>query len=217
MNITVDTLLKTLASKKYQVFSDDSKDFNLNIIGIRSSDNTPNVFNDAICVMWKFKDTWTLRIFEATTDPGLYWLLNPLSKLGTAIVKPNQYPGLWKLGLHKGYVALVQKGNVTVIRDYDKDGEIDYSLGREETGSNFGINCHRASDNAVSISVDKWSAGCQVLRNKVLQEVYTNNKPVREYDYFISLCKQATTNWGNSFTYTLLNEADLVTVSALSV
>lgn len=210
MKFKVDQIIKVLKGKGHPVFEDDSKPFNLNLVGIRTLDNTVNVFNDWMVVFWKYQGKWTLRFFPCTTDPGLYWLQNPQSKLGTAIVKEGHYKGLWHIGMHQGkYKALTQKSDVIVIRDFDHDTQLDYDSGRTERGI-FGINCHRANENGKSVSVDKWSAGCQVLQNK--QIFNPDNQAVRvyEFDYFMNLCEKSKENWGDSFSYSLINEKDFV-------
>lgn len=208
MTYTVEKIIAVLKAKGYAVFEDDSKNYNLNIVGIRSANNVPNAFDDLFTVFWKFKGEWHLRAFPCTTDPGLYWLKNPMQTLGTAIVKEGQYRGVWQIGLHQGkYKALCQRKPIIIIRDFDRDGELDFNSGRETTGI-YGINGHRANENGKSIFVDKWSAGCQVLQNR---EIFNpDNQAVKcfEFDYLMSLCDKSAAIWGNSFTYTLINEKD---------
>lgn len=195
--VTLEKIQKALIKKGHQLFEDDSKPFNLNIIGIRSEDKTPNKFNDQLVIMWKYKGNWNMVVFNCTTEAGLYYLRHPLNNKGTAIVKEGQYSGVWEMGMHQGkYQALCQKKPITVIRDYDMDGHFDYDSGREETGV-FGINCHRSNSKIESIIVDKWSAGCQVLANP------------DEFKVLMKLCEYSSHHWGNSFTYTLINQNDL--------
>jgi hypothetical protein len=170
--------------------------YNLNLVGVRTRDNSANTFNDWLCVAFYADGRPHLFCFEATTDPGLYWRENPLNIDGTAIVKPGQYRGLWQLGLHQGrYQALVQKGPVQVYRDNNLDTVLDVS-GPVQQGF-FGINLHRATAHGESKQVDKWSAGCQVLANTA------------DFGLLLSLCQQARNRYGNGFTYTLLEEGDL--------
>ena len=60
----------------------------------------------------------------------------------------------------------------------------------------FGINIHKAGD--ASIVVDGWSAGCQVLARKF------------DFNELMNLVHCAVPIWGNKFTYTLLEEKDLL-------
>lgn len=194
----LSTIIKTMSALGHKVFDNDTKPYNLNLVGLRTADNTPNTFNDWEYVFWKYAGSWEIMKFRITTDPGLYYLKSPMSKLGTAIVKPGQYPGLWAPGLHQGkYPALVQHGPVTVIRDANRDGVLDYNSGVEETGV-FGINNHRATEGGRSIMVERWSAGCQVF-----QDYY-------EFEIFMRLISEAQKSWTPSFTYTLLTEDKLI-------
>jgi hypothetical protein len=194
MNIKLDNLRIALRQKGYKVFEDDSKPFNLNLVGIRTKDETSNSFNDWMVIFWKYAGNWSQMIFPITTDPGLYWRENPMNIKGTAVLKEGQYRGMWKIGKHQGkYEALRQVKPCTVLRDANKDGKIDFT-GEEDTGL-FGINHHRAGSH--STRVDKWSAGCQVQPNRVL------------YDIEMALFKAGAKEWGNSFTYTLIHERDL--------
>src|SRR5689334_13779142 len=84
--------------------------FELNIVGVRSHNVMPERFDDEIHVFYKaapFK--WEYHVFKATTDPGTYWLLNPMQPQGTAILAQGQYVNAYAIGLHHGqYPALVQ-------------------------------------------------------------------------------------------------------------
>lgn len=208
MTYKIDQIIKVLKAKGHPVFEVDTKPYNLNIVGIRTADNGSNTFNDWLTVFWKHNGKWTLRFFQCTTDPGVYWLQNPSAVMGTAIVKEGHYKGLWRIGMHQGkYKALTQKNPITVIRDFDRDANLDYNSGKEETGI-FGINCHRANENGKSVSVDKWSAGCQVLQNKQIFNPDNQAVKVYEFDYFMNLCEKCKENWGDSFSYTLINQKD---------
>ncbi len=132
-----------------------------------------------------------LKQAPGTTDPGLFYLQNQCNSNGTAIVKPGFYKGLWKIGIHKTYEALVRVSQVTVIRDYNKDGKLDYNSDLEETGM-FGINCHHAGED--SIQIDKWSAGCQAF------------KRLADFNEFMKNCKSSA---NKLLDYALLLESDI--------
>lgn len=189
----IPQILQTVARKGHVTFLNGH--YNLNIIGVRTSDETPNVFNDWLYVVYiDESDQWVELRFQITTDPGLYYLNNPMSVNGTAILKAGQYRGSHKLGQHRGqYDALVQHRPVTVYRDTNKDDVFDMEPDTESSGY-FGINIHRSNSSRESTQVDKWSAGCQVFANP------------NEYAMFIELCKRSARDWGNSFTYTLIEE-----------
>jgi hypothetical protein len=188
-------LLDYVASLGHTVF--ERGQYNLNIIGIRSRDHKPNSFDDRMCVVFRDEQGWITRTWECTTEPGKYWLENPINVSGTAILVPGQYRGVYKIGKHQGkYDALVQTGGrVKTYRDANKDDIIDADVATEEEGY-FGINIHKAGQH--STQIDKWSAGCQVFSHST------------DFDEFMSICYAAKAKWGNSFSYTLI-EAPVTT------
>lgn len=241
MKIEIKTLKDTLTKKGYKW------DSSLNIIGIRTTLQVPDVFNDLICVIWKqkempanlvpadvqmwlnknlyvgangsalsldgnigpntefalanYKDTVgkeRIRTYTITTDPGTYWLLHPMSNLGTAILKPGQWENCWAMGYHKNkpdHPALVQVGKITVYRDGDKDNVAE-ATNKTEAGL-FGINIHGSNKVGVTARIGKYSAGCQVF-----QEWHKKEE-------FLSVCKMFKDERKNKYTYTLVEEADL--------
>ncbi|KAF2343067.1 hypothetical protein [Flavobacterium tistrianum] len=191
--------IQNVYAKKGYTFFDTKKPYNLNIIGIRSKNVIANSFDDTLCLIFS-DDSLTLQVFyfAATTDPGLFWLQNPLNVSGTAILVPGQYKGSHQVGLHKGqYEALVQKAPVKVWRDANKDGKLDFS-GPHHEGI-FGINIHRSNPDTESQTVEKWSAGCTVF------------KKAADFKFFMGICNRSKSLYGNSFTYTLLEESDFTT------
>ena len=162
-------ILKVLANKNHKIFN-NGVPYNLNIGGIRTKDMDSNKFNDWIYCFYKdeYKEQ-KIHCWPATTDPGLYYLRYPLYKKGTAILAPGQYPGCWRLGLHKGkYKALVQIGNVKVYRDGNRDDKYDYDESSAEWGM-FVINIHRTSKWGIVNYVNRFSAGCRCLK---IQEIW---------------------------------------------
>jgi hypothetical protein len=151
----------------------------------------PNVFDDKLCVFYKLGGVWKFHSWACTTDPGTYYLQNPMNVNGTAIVKPGQYRKSHKLGLHRGaYEAMVQVGALTIWRDQDKDAVLDYGV-NEVTATGMGINIHRAG--TASTSVDKWSAGCQVFSKS------------SDFAEFMALIhKQSEAGLGDTISYSLL-------------
>lgn len=168
--------------------------YELNIMGIRSPENKSNSFDDEIHVFYKNdQNKWEYHIFKATTDPGTYWLQNPMSPQGTAILAQGQYEGAYQVGYHQNkYLALVQRGPVTVIRDYDRNALLDFFNGRKERGL-FGINIHRALAQGKTKTIDRFSAGCQVFSN------------AEDFARFLVMCDKHKKLYGNKFTYTLID------------
>lgn len=199
--LTPENLQSYFRAKDYKFFDTPDKKLNINIIGVRRDNQGTNTFDDYLLVMYRDKEEMITQRWEATTDPGKYWLENPMNPKGTAVLIPGQYRGTWKIGKHQNsYEALVQRKPVKVWRDNNKDEVIDYesfsTLNPVDEGF-FGINIHRSNPYTESYVVNKWSAGCQVL------------KRVQDFVEFMDLCRQSSKIYGNSFTYTLIDEKDL--------
>ena len=190
---------EVMDSKNYAFFENGK--YNVNIIGVRREDGTPNKFDDMLVAIYKDRsDEWTVDSYRITTDPGLYYLNNPMNVKGTAILVPDQYRGVYKVDGHgqTGYEALCQRsGPVRVYRDPDRDNRHDMKNSTIDKGM-FGINIHRASSRYEEMDkIDKWSAGCQVFKN------------LSDFNEFMKLIKTSVKFYSNSFTYTLLEEEDL--------
>jgi hypothetical protein len=194
-----EKLIAALMGQGYRVFT---RPFELNIIGMRSQNLMPNTFNDRINVIYKDdKGTWQFHSFPATTDPGTFWLKNPLNPQGTAILKAGQYLNSHVIGLHRSkYLALVQRSPVTVIREAKRDGMLNFD-GKEDTGL-FGINIHRALQEGTTKYIDKFSAGCQVFANAT------------DFNTFMAVCERHKQLYGNVFSYTLLHETAALSLAA---
>lgn len=189
--VTIDSLKKIAAEKKYLIYEDK-----LNIWGVRAIDMTPNKFNDLLVVFYKdTKGTWIINQYKLTTDPGSYWLLNPLNVEGTFIMLEGQYIDSHTIGLHKGYPALVQCGKLKGYRDKDKDNVLDLDPNAIKEIGLSGVNIHHAGED--SVQVDKWSAGCQVLAKM---------KDWIKFFMTVTTFKKVQ----SKFTYTLINERDLL-------
>lgn len=185
-------LLQAVKALGHTVFTNG--DYNLNIIGIRNPVPVVNKFDDMICVVYKENGQWITRSYPATTDPGTYWLANPMKVTGTAIMVPGQYSGAYKIGKHRGsYEALVQTGGkVKVWRDGNRDEILDYEAEDAEYDGYFGINIHRATAHGASPEVNKWSAGCQVFQES------------EDFAEFMEIVNKSAEVYGDTFTYTLI-------------
>ena len=183
-------LITALKSKGYVIYT---KPYQLNIVGKRSKNTIPNKFDDKLFVFWKNDENkWEGNKYDITTDPATYFLENPLSNLGSAILKEGQYVDSYGIGMHRNsYEAVVQKKPVVVIRDYNRDAILDFNNGKEETGL-FGINIHKAGKNTQEIG--KYSAGCQVFGD------------IADFEEFMNLARKHKQLYGNNFTYTLIDE-----------
>ena len=196
---TREQIETTMESKGYKYFT--GGDLDVNIIGVRNSETknrVTNAFDDCITLSYKLEGKWQFHCFKCTTDPGTHWVENVMNEDGVAILKPGQYRGSHKLGLHQGkYEALRQKSPLKVYRDNNKDGNYDMIEENVQEGI-FGINIHKAGGRANgSTQIDKWSAGCQVFSKEC------------DFNHFMDVCRRAKDVWGNSFTYTLIESNDI--------
>jgi len=189
--------IKQLAKDKGYIIYDEP--YRLNIWGFRANTEKPNSFDDELHVFTNVaktgKPNWAYLVFKITTDPGTYWLKNPMNPKGTAILKAGQYKDVYRIDKHRGkYYALCQRnGKVTVVRDYDRDAVLDFYNGREQTGM-FGINIHRARKTGETYKIDRYSAGCQVFKN------------ANDFNFFMKMCEVHRKLYGNKFTYTLVDK-----------
>jgi len=181
-----------LKEKDFKVFS---RPYELNIVGLRSNSTIANRFDDEIHVFYmQDNKKWAYHVYKATTDPGTYWLENPSSPKGTAILAEGQNLNAYAIGLHNGkYKALVQVRPVTVIRDYERKAVLDFINGRKDNGL-FGINIHHARAIGKTKYINKYSAGCQVFENAI------------DFKEFLGLCEKHKILYGNEFTYTLIDK-----------
>jgi hypothetical protein len=188
-------------------YSIDKRPNKLNIIGVRNSAATSqDKFDDLIAYFFYDKNGKLVgRVVSGTTDPSTAFLKSPINLKGAAILKSGQYKDAYQLGLHRNkYEALVQRKPVTVIRDDDRNALINY-LAPTQTGL-YGINIHKSTkgkNNEDIIGLD--SAGCQVFRN------------IRDFEDMMQLARISKNKYGNSFTYTLLDDRDLIKFANTSV
>jgi hypothetical protein len=189
--MVLEKLRAILRHKGYRLYT---RPFELNIVGLRAASTIPNRFDDEIHVFYKIDaHNWNYHVYKATTDPGTFWLRNPIEPQGTAILEQGQYVDSHSLGLHREqYKALVQQKPVSIIRDYDRDATLGFLNGNKSEGL-FGINIHRASAKGITKYVDAYSAGCQVFENAAA------------FAGFIGLCEKHRALYGNHFTYTLID------------
>jgi hypothetical protein len=194
-------ILDRIKSEGHAVFTDGA--YNLNLFGIRSRTAQAGRFDDLMGCAYRATPDGPFRVhwWAATTDPGVYWLENPMKVSGTAILVPGQYRGCWKVGLHGGkYEALCQRGGkVRVYRDSDKDQILDMNEDSVAEGW-FGINLHASSQRGdgtgESSVVGKWSAGCQV---------HATESGFRDMMRLVHLQQEHHPRW-TRYTYTLLQD-----------
>jgi len=185
----------------------DKRPNKLNIIGVRNSKATSQDKFDDLIAYFTYDANGNLvgKVVSGTTDPSTYFLKSPINAKGAAILKSGQYKDAYQIGLHRGkYEALVQRKPVTVIRDDDRNALINY-FAPTQTGL-YGINIHKSTkgkNNEDIIGAD--SAGCQVFRN------------IPDFMDMMRLAQTSRKNYGNSFTYTLIDERDTLKFRNTSV
>lgn len=146
-----------------QHISTNGNEGEINIVYFRGLDrngqwngNQPFVWNDRRCVLViknqvpSFVGNWL-----ATCDPGEYYWEHPMNDLGCADIKAWQFQA-WSVGHHKDQLALVQTGDITVLRGDERV---------PDTNNNFYVDQH-TTDNPDGGYPDEpvkgWSAGCMV-------------------------------------------------------
>lgn len=194
------SLNQVIKSAQNLGYSIDTRPYKLNIIGVRNSAATDQQkFDDEIAYFYyDNKGQLVGKVAPATTDPSTYFLENPMNTKGAAILKSGQYKDSWIIGLHRGaYSALVQSKPVTTIRDNDRNAYINYFA--PTTTGLYGINIHRSSKGKDNVAViGKDSAGCQVFRDE------------KDFNAMMDMAKVSRSKYGNNFTYTLIDERDVV-------
>lgn len=168
------------------------------LLGIRSNENTPNIYDDK---MYQFFGEKFIQVTSCTTEPGASGLIDykKYQDNGIAVVKADEwYMDLWAYGLHKGKMpALKQINNIKYYRDADGD-KFAEEIGKLYEGV-IGINWHTATyledpktiENLVIPTVGTWSLGCQV------------NNVVREYKQMLNRMKK------EKISYCLLDEFEV--------
>lgn len=158
------------------------------LLGVRSNEDTYNVFDDKIYV---FKGKTPIEVLTGTTNTGGYGLkeFRRWTKRGAAVIKSEEwYYDVWTRGLHKKRVeALVQTGPFKVIRDNnmnDKSGDIKAWTWESHRGLNFHPNTYNLSQRVKRWIIGKWSVGC-IVTNAIGRYVnfmkYT--KPQRKFTF----------------------------------
>ncbi len=188
-------LPRILAEYRAKGWPVDLRPFALNLLGLRAPSRKGGKFDDEIHAFYQDqRKQWHYHIYPATTDPSDFYLEHPYNGKYTSILAEGQYVNAYQMGLHHGKTpALVQRGPVTIVQDYDRNARFDSTNGHRITGL-FGINIHpRFALDASSNIVGRASAGCQV--------------PMHDADMaeILKLAAGHAARYGNQFTYSLLD------------
>jgi hypothetical protein len=167
-NDLASRIVKYMQGKQYKVFA---KPQEYNIIYVEGmnpdgtlNDDAPNEFNDVRMVI-EFVNgiPEIIECWEGTTEPGRYHTDFPKRPEGAARIKFGQYKA-WRVDFHgedENHEALVQFGEVTVHRDYNRD--MQRTNDKLDTSDKFWINQHWGY-NYDRNDIQNASAGCLVGR-----------------------------------------------------
>lgn len=195
MTLDIATLRRTLAKKGYIWYEDKP-----NIIGIRSSLNVPDVFNDILAIVYKKNGEEKLYTSTITTEPGVTYQKKLLNPAGCWVMMPAQMVDAYSPGLHQGkadHRCLRSTGKIFGLRDADLDG----IAGNSGTpvwvdGTKVGANIHGANKAGITRQIGPWSAGCQV------------HNDWKKKEEMMDICEKLYPKV-KKFTYTLVLEEDL--------
>jgi len=164
-------IIKYMRSKFYRISKGSQK---YNIVYVEGMDangtvnpDKPNQFNDLRIVIEipnkipEIRGNW-----EATTEPGTHYTINPMNNLGAARIAFGQYKA-WEVGTHYGggsepHEALVQASPISVYRDKNKDF---IRTGDKLYTGDFEINQHYGFDYPYN-DISYAGAGCLVGRTR---------------------------------------------------
>lgn len=186
-NYTTEELISRVVNlNSFNGFPDE--DF---LIGVRSNENTPNIYDDKF---YHFnKDLKCVNVLTGTTNSGAYGFKNYFkwNSKGAAEIKADEcYYDVWQGGLHKGKMkALRQVGAFKVIRKKSYDDPSTEWEWESWKGLNFHTNSYDRWTKLRKWIIGGWSTGCQVA-----------NEPQDYYKSLPALLDQSRV------TYFLLNE-----------
>lgn len=192
-DLTYDKVKAAVEKAGFKFFTGE---MNINMIGVRSKNRQVDNWDDFFVLCWQEAGKNMIWVDDQfTTDPGIYYmtkkLLNPE---GCGILARGQYRGVWIIGMHNGkYEAFLQRGcKVKAYRDRDKNNIMTFDPKTLKEGM-YGANQHHGYDSKGGVGAN--SAMCQVHRYK------------KDLAYVLSMAKKnIKAGWGDSFTYTLLEE-----------
>lgn len=149
-----------------------AKDYDIedcNLVGVRNPEGRKeDIWNDVL--IFYYRPERKLYLDLGTTDPGKYYIDNPMRRDGAAHLAEIFQKHIWSIGKHgrmgtRGrHTAFVQGGRaVSLWRDTNKDYKITQSDVYIEVSYGNGINMHSTYNDTDSIG--KSSAGCQVWKD----------------------------------------------------
>lgn len=150
----------------------------------KSKPNQPDYFND-VRILWVPAEEKVIMSSQATTEPGLKAVNNPINENGTFRIQLDTvFKQCWEIGRHitkySNQSALVQVDEVSGYRDKDRNN---IRSGDNLFTGLFGINqhtCGNSADSSVPDNVSSWSYGCLVGRY-----------PSTHYNIFMPACRDS--------------------------
>jgi hypothetical protein len=207
---TYEQIKQAVINKGYNFFED--KNYNLNFIWERTSDEITNHFTDLTHILYLIDNKPQILTVNSTTKPGLKGSIDspittPDKVTGTAVIIPNQYRSSWEFidGDYENAVNPIypfkipyfkQIKGINYWRDGNKDLIVDHV--QEQDNKLFGTHWHVMSNkNESGFAVNRWSKGCMGLE-------WPN------YVQVINLTRIAVKIWGNVFTGTIIESKDII-------
>lgn len=183
MILLVNKILAAMTVRNYEIARGAGE---VNIVYLEGANadgtpngNTPDQFNDRRIVISHREDgtPYIAGNWDATTEPGRKYTLDPLNPRGAARIAFGQHKA-WTVGTHRpssksGHEALVQREPVAIYRDLNEDFS---RKGDILTMEMAGINQHHGYGYPRT-EIHGASAGCLVGR------------VVEEHRLFMDLCK----------------------------
>jgi len=160
----------------------------INLIGIRDIENIEkDVINDYLGFWTKDK----IYLYPGTTDPSVYYTLNKTDRhpAGTFHLREGWHEKIWRIGIHKGYEALVNKWDSNpefCCKPTKGWRDSNYNFIQDKTDREVydwvGINFHRMHETVLQKVIGKYSAGCQVVQsNKDFRHIIDSVKSTEMY------------------------------------
>lgn len=175
--ITKDVIKEIFRRKSYNY------DEKLNIIGIRRDVAEAEEFQDYIVLIYE----GVMGIYEATTNPAKYWLLNPEHTQDVMVLKAGHYKNAWSITKRGDYDILSQIKPVDIWRN--KEGDVIEDNGLFDADIHC-INLYRNEDG-------------DDADTSIVSQIFKHES---DYHSFMNHIKKSS---NERFTYTLLEESDL--------
>lgn len=217
--------------RDFIVSREDTKNYNLNLVGVRSKDKATHAFNDRFCVFWKYKGQWQIRIFTVTLDPGMFFYGDEQMKdsgIDEAILLNGQYEGMFTIGKHITQdLSLVQGGGANIIRGFDKEKRTEFysiprdcMLGPEYLSDNKKVLMRDCiNDEGKKVAITQWG---NFRLNTFKANAINNQKDAKnwitggigwegdsEHDELLILCIEAAKQGFEFLDFTAMNEEDI--------